>query len=146
MYLYIPVMYFCCAVAALCVAILLLLQLQRCCLLLLAAAVRHRVPNHAICCCGLLHLIPAFCFSSFKRGLLMYPLAVLSHAQTRFTYNPIIHTIHPRKLQTCAEPRRAAAHTAATPPLYIYIYMRKNGRTSRVVFFYWAAPREGRIC
>ena len=79
-------------------------------MLLLAAAVRHRVQDDAICCYGLLHLIPVFSFSSLKHALfLMYSLAVLSHAQPRFTYNPIIHIMHPRKLRACAEPRRAAA-------------------------------------
>ena len=71
--------------AALCVAIFLLLQLKCCCKL--AAAVCHRVPDDTICCCGLLHLLPAFSFSSFKHDLfLMYHLAVLSHLRPRSSY------------------------------------------------------------
>ena len=71
---------------------------------------RHHVPDNAPCCCGLLNLMSVFYFSSPKQKLFpMYPLAVLSHAQPRFTYNPIIHIMHPRKLRACAEPRRAAA-------------------------------------
>ena len=34
--------------------------------LLLAAAVRHRVPDGALCCCGLLHLIPVFIETRFS--------------------------------------------------------------------------------
>ena len=84
--------------------------------LLLATTVRHRVPDDAICCCGLLHLIPVFYFSSFKHDLsLMYRLAVLSHVQPRFTYNLTIHIIYPRKLWACAEPRRAAARRGGAP-------------------------------
>ena len=67
-------------------------------LLLLAAAVRHRVQDSKICCCGSLHLILAFSFSSFKHDLFsMYPLAVLSHSQRRlFTYNTYPGTIYAR--------------------------------------------------
>ena len=65
------------AAAALCVAILplrsLLVQCWCWC------ALRHRVPGDTMCCCGLLHLIPVFYFSSSKHELfLMYPLTVLS--------------------------------------------------------------------
>ena len=73
--LYIPVIHFCC----LCCAMCCYPAVAAAPVLLLAAAVRHRVPSNTICCCGLLHLIPVFYFSSSKHELfLMYPLTVLS--------------------------------------------------------------------
>ena len=81
-----------------------------------AGTVRHRVPDGKICCCGSLHLIPVFSFSSsFKHELfLMYPLAVLSHLQPRFTYN----TYHsPPLISGMRGPRRAPV------PLSIEIFI-----------------------
>ena len=50
-----------------------------------AAAVRHRVPHGKNWCCGSLHLIPVFSFSSFKHDLFsMSPLAVLLDLQRWF--------------------------------------------------------------
>ena len=122
MYLYVPVTYSCCCCCSVCyypaVAAAAVL------LLFFSAAVGHRVPDDALCCCSLLHLIPVFSFSSFKRNSYsMYPLlAVQSHVQSRFTYNPMIHIImHPRKLPACAEPRRAAARRGKIPHVVITI-------------------------
>ena len=84
-------MYFCCCSVCCCPAVAAAAVLLR------AAAVRRRVPDDAICSCGLLHLIPVFSFSSFKHDIfLMYHVAVLSHVRPRFTCNPM-HIIHPRK-------------------------------------------------
>ena len=124
--LYIPVIHFCC----LCCAMCCYPAVAAAPVLLLAAAVRHRVPSNTICCCGLLHLIPVFYFSSSKHDLfLMYTLAVLSHVQPRFI--SIIHGIHPRQIRECAEPRRASARRGEAPRVcmyiiyseYIYIYI-----------------------
>ena len=52
-------------------------------------------PLLLLCCGSSLHLIPVFSFSSFKHDLfLICTLAVLSHVQPRFTYNPMVHIIH----------------------------------------------------
>ena len=95
-YVYKPAKYFCCCCCCCCcccsVVLLYCCCCSCCCLQLLAAAVRHRVPDGKLCCCGSLHLIRMFSFSSFKHNAFsMYPLAVLSHLQRRFftysTYN-----------------------------------------------------------
>ena len=87
MYLHIPVMYLCCCSVC-------------CYTAVVAVAVRHRVPDGEICCCGSLHLIPVFSFSSsFKHDLLlMYvPLgSTLSHLKSRFIYDYLLRIIHPR--------------------------------------------------
>ena len=81
MYSSIPAMYFCrsycCYVVGCCTAVAA------------AAAAVHRVPDYKICCCGSLHLIPVFSFSSLKHDLFsLCSLAVLSHFNRRlFAYN-----------------------------------------------------------
>ena len=98
-------------VAALCVVVLqLLLQL-----LLHAAAVRHRVPDGKICCCGSLHMIPVFSFSSsFKHDVFLMYCHICSLDL------PIIRIIHPQQLRVCAGPRRASARRGEGPLVYIY--------------------------
>ena len=57
-----------------------------------AVVVRHRVPDDAISCCGLLHPIPVFILlysNTIYLNAGMYSLAVLSHVQPRVSYNPI---------------------------------------------------------
>ena len=87
-------------------------------LLLFAAAVGHRVPDGKICCCGSLHLIPVFSFSSLKHDLFtMHPLAVLSHLQRRFfTYN----TYHTSSVITDMRGAKAAVSPPRRSPSCIY--------------------------
>ena len=85
-----------------------------------AAAVLHRVPDDAICCWGLLHLIPVFISLCSKTIYLnealwqcccMYSLdlpAILCSTQAML----------PRKLRACAEPTRAAARRGEAPLVY----------------------------
>ena len=95
MYLYIPVIHFCCC----CCSVCCYPAVAAAAALLLAAAVRHRVPDDAICSCGLLPPIPVFSFSAFEHVLfLMYPLAVLPHVEPRFTYNPTNNTYTSSKI------------------------------------------------
>ena len=100
--------------------LLLCVLLSCCCCSCSAAAVRHRVPDGVLCCCGLLRLIPVFSSASLKHDLFSkYPVAVLSHVHPRCTYNPIIHTIHPRSLRACAEPRRVATRRSEAPLVHL---------------------------
>ena len=117
-------------------------------LLLLAAAVRHCGPDDNICCCGSLHPIPLFSFSSFEHDLFsMHPLAVRSHLQRRFSYlytanEPatlfvIQHTMTSSSSSSCSNDGSIATHRARSRPL-----LAGSGGASKVRHVQQSAHRK----
>ena len=92
--------------------------------LLLAAAVRHRVPDGALCCCGLLHLIPVFYFSSFIQTRFIFDVPIGSTvACTASIYlYPITH--HTCSKITGMRGAKAGGTPWRGPPCkYVYRYV-----------------------
>ena len=88
----------------------------------LAAGVCHRVPDDAIRCCSVLHLIPVFSFPSFKQKTkndATLGSTAVACTQPRFTYNPIAHVSY--ILENYGHTRSQGGRQSAAAKLPVYV-------------------------